>query len=154
MDRIEFAGRTVAATLAAGLGANALVMLGAPFPWYEAVPGVTATGPYNSHFVRDIGAAYLVAAGGLAGFSAWPRSAWPALAAAAAFLALHAAIHVYDAACGRRPFADLGRDFAGVFLPALLAGSLALVFRPQGARPHAEGLRDSPDRDDGAPVAL
>ena len=42
------------------------------------VPGGTATGPYNPHFVRDIGAAYLMAGASLAAFAVWPRDAWPA----------------------------------------------------------------------------
>jgi hypothetical protein len=29
--------------------------------WYASVPGVVETGPYNPHFVQDIGAAFLVA---------------------------------------------------------------------------------------------
>jgi hypothetical protein len=98
----------------------------APQWWYGAVPGVIATGPFNPHFVRDIGAAYLVTALGLGWFAARPREGWPALAAGAAFLTLHAAIHVYDATCGGRPLQDLVRDFAGVYLTAALALALAL----------------------------
>ena len=49
---------------AAVLGGNGLAMLFAGLWWYGVVPGVTATGPYNPHFVRDIGAAYLVAGAG------------------------------------------------------------------------------------------
>ena len=79
-------GRILAAILALILGANGLVMLFAGLWWYGAVPGVTATGPYNPHFVRDIGAAYLVVSASLAAFAARPREAWPAVAAAAAFL--------------------------------------------------------------------
>ncbi|HEX3888111.1 MAG TPA: hypothetical protein VHW05_11495 [Phenylobacterium sp.] len=119
-------GRIVAAILAAVLGANGAVMLFAGLWWYGAVPGVTATGPYNPHFVRDIGAAYLVVGASLAAFAVRPRQAWPALVAAAAFLTLHAAVHVFDAACGTRPLADVTRDFAGVYLPALIALALAL----------------------------
>ena len=120
--------RTISAALALILGLNGLAMLFAGLWWYGAVPGVIATGPYNPHFVRDIGAAYLVAAGGLAAYAVWPRQAWPALAASAAFLTLHVAIHVYDAACGTHPLKDVVRDFAGVYLPALLA--LAFAVRP------------------------
>ncbi|HZZ70273.1 MAG TPA: hypothetical protein VFE18_19055 [Phenylobacterium sp.] len=119
-------GRIVAAILAFVLGANGAVMLFAGLWWYGAVPGVIATGPYNPHFVRDIGAAYLVAGASLAAFAVRPRQAWPALVAAAAFLTLHAAVHVFDAACGSRPLADVTRDFAGVYLPALIALALAL----------------------------
>jgi hypothetical protein len=107
--------KLLAGLLAAVLGANALVMLFAPFWWYGAVPGVVATGPYNPHFVRDIGAVFLTVAAGLAAFAWRPRAAWPALAMAAGFLTLHAAIHVRDAL----------RDLAPVYLPALIALGLA-----------------------------
>ncbi len=44
---------------------NALVMWFAPMWWYETVPGITMMGPFNLHFVRDIGLVYLVAGVGL-----------------------------------------------------------------------------------------
>ena len=118
--------RIITGLLAAILGANGLAMLFAGLWWYGAVPGVTATGPFNPHFVRDIGAAYLVTAGGLGAFAWRPREAWPALVGAAAFLTLHAAIHIFDAAYGTRPLADITRDFAGVYLPAILTVLIAL----------------------------
>ena len=108
------------------LGANGLVMLFASLWWSGAVDGVKETGPFNPHFVRDIGMAYVVTAGGLGWYAARPSQGWPALVAAAAFLTLHAGIHVYDAACGRAPLQLVLRDFAGVFLPALLAVLIAL----------------------------
>ena len=37
------------------LSANGLFMLVAPMPWYNLVPGVTDTGFFNQHFIRDIG---------------------------------------------------------------------------------------------------
>jgi hypothetical protein len=128
--------RIIAGVLAAALGGNGLAMLFAGLWWYGVVPGVTATGPYNPHFVRDIGAAYLVVGLGVAWFAWRPREGWPALVAGAAFLTVHAAIHVFDAACGTRPLADVMRDFAGVYMPALLA--LGLVVRsPPLAQPSA-----------------
>jgi hypothetical protein len=120
--------RTISGLLGLFLGANALIMLFAGLWWYGAVPGVTATGPYNPHFVRDIGAAYLVTAGGLGAYAWRPREAWAAVVCAAAFLTLHAGIHVFDAACGTHPLSDVGRDFGGVFAPALIA--LWLAVRP------------------------
>jgi hypothetical protein len=112
--------RIVSALLALMMGGNGLAMLFAGLWWYGVVPGVTATGPFNPHFVRDIGAEYLVVGASLA-VSAWrPRAAWPAVYAAAGFLTLHAAIHVFDAVCGTRPLAAVARDFAGVYLPALI----------------------------------
>lgn len=111
------------------LGGNGLAMLFAGLWWYGAVPGVTATGPYNPHFVRDIGAAYLVCGLAHAAY-ALNRRAWPALLAAAGFLTMHAAIHVFDAVCGTRALADISRDFGGVFVPALIALGLAWAGAP------------------------
>ena len=34
---------------------NGLFMLVAPMTWYYFVPGVTDTGFFNQHFIRDIG---------------------------------------------------------------------------------------------------
>ena len=120
-------GRIIAGALALLLGGNGLAMLFAGLWWYGVVPGVTATGPYNPHFVRDIGAAYLVTGLGAAWFAWKPREGWPALVAGAAFLTIHSAIHVFDALCGARPLADAIRDAPGVHLTALIA--LALLAR-------------------------
>lgn len=46
---------TIAILLGIGGIANGLFMLVSPADWYFAVPGVTTTGPFNQHFVRDIG---------------------------------------------------------------------------------------------------
>jgi hypothetical protein len=118
--------RILAALLAALLGANGAAMLAAGAWWYGVVPGVTMTGPYNPHFVKDIGAAYLVVAGALAWRALRPAAGQGALVAAAAFLVLHGLIHIADAATGMSMGADLIRDFAGVYLPALLAAWLAI----------------------------
>ena len=122
--------RVLAWLQAAILSVNGLAMLFAGLWWYGAVPGVTATGPYNPHFVRDIGAAYLVAGLSHAAFAVRPRQAWPALVAAAGFLTLHAAIHVFDSVCGTRPLQDFVRDFAGIYLLAFIAVGLALAAAP------------------------
>lgn len=122
--------RLVAGLLAAILGLNGLVQLFASFWWYNAVPGVLATGAYNPHFVRDIGMAYLVTAGGLGWFAWRPVQGRPALVGAAAFLTLHASIHVFDASCSANTWANLIRDLPGVFLPAALAVWIAAVRRP------------------------
>lgn len=115
------------------LGANGVAMLAASLAWYDAVPGVTATGPFNSHFIRDIGAIYVTCALGLAWFAWRPRQGWPAMAAAAAWLTMHAAVHVYDATCGTSPLADVQRDFVGVYLFAAIPLLLAIFRKPTGA---------------------
>ena len=118
--------RYLAGLTALLLAANGVAMLGAPLTWYDTVPGVPTTGPFNPHFVRDIGAAYLVVGASLAAFAWRPREAWAALAAAAAFLTLHAGVHVFDAVCGTRPLQDVLRDLGGVYLPAAIAVLFAL----------------------------
>jgi len=83
--------------LAGALGAfnalNGVVMLADGKHWYNAVPGVVFTGPYNAHFVQDIAAAFLTAGLGLIA-RAWQPRYWPAAVIGAAFLAMHALIHV------------------------------------------------------------
>lgn len=113
--------RWIQGLLAAILGGNGTVMMLVPAWWYPRVPGVIETGPYNDHFIRDIGAAFLACALALA-WSAWGRRQDLGLAATAAtFLALHAVIHLVTPFCGTSPpWPLLARDFPGVFLPALL----------------------------------
>jgi hypothetical protein len=125
--------RWVAALTGFVLLGNGLAMLFAGPAWYEAVPGVTATGPYNAHFIRDIGAIYVTAGLSLGWFAWRPAQGWAAMAAAALWLTLHVAIHVYDAACGTHPLADVQRDFVGVYLLAAIPLALALFRKPQGA---------------------
>jgi len=110
----------VAWVLGIGLAANGLIMLAAPAGWYAMVPGVADTGPFNVHFVRDIGAAYLVAGATLPWFAVnW--AARPAALAGAAFLVLHALVHLWDAAAGREHAHQLLVDLPSVFLPPALA---------------------------------
>ena len=121
--------RILAALLALFLAGNGLVMLALPEGWYEAVPGVTGTGPFNRHFVNDIGAAFLVAGLGT-GWAAWrPAEGWPALVAGTGFVAFHALIHLAEAAGGHGLHA-LQRDVFGVFVPALLGLFLVYRLRP------------------------
>lgn len=115
---------TTLAVLGLGLLANGLFMLLAPEPWYGLIPGVRETGPYNPHFIRDIGSAYGVAGASLL----WLRKdwrAWPAAIAGSAFLVLHAAVHLFDALQGRIAMHHLANDAVAVLLPAVLALSLA-----------------------------
>jgi hypothetical protein len=127
--------RIIAAILGAALAANALAMLAASMWWYGAVPGVPATGPYNPHFIHDIGMTYLVVAGGLGWFAWRPVEGWPALVSGAAFLTLHGLIHVHDAALSPTCGHDLVRDLPGVFAPAVIATWIAAVSFPKSRRP-------------------
>ena len=48
--------------LALYYGATAAFLIIAPQSFYEIIPGVADTGPFNSHFARDVGFAFLISA--------------------------------------------------------------------------------------------
>ncbi len=105
------------AIFAIGFG---VFMLAQPQLWYRSVPTVPFTGPFNQHFVRDIGAAYL-ACGLLLGWAVMDLRArrFGALAGAL-WLGLHALVHLYEVLAGVCGVAIFWRDFAGVFGPPAL----------------------------------
>ena len=109
--------------------ANALAMLADPSAWYAATPGVTHTGAFNPHFIRDIGLAYLTLSLLLAGAAAIPRYAFILTGAVTLYLALHALLHVWDIAAARLPPDHLLVDAPGVFLPPLITGLVAFWLR-------------------------
>ena len=100
------------------------LMLFGPQSFYDLFPGVTETGPFNAHFLRDVGAAFLVAGGGLLWFARDAR-ARPAAVAGAGFLVLHALIHLWDGLAGRERPAHLAHDLPLLFGVAALALWLA-----------------------------
>jgi uncharacterized protein YjeT (DUF2065 family) len=124
-------------TLAIGLGlllaANGFLMLFDPAQWYAMVPGVPETGPFNPHFVRDIGAAYVVTGVALAVLALDDRIV-PAALAGALFLTLHALVHVADAMTGRLHTDHILSDLVTVFAPALIAFWLVLSSTPISRR--------------------
>jgi hypothetical protein len=110
--------RFLAAMLGVGGALNGAFMLIDGARWYDSIPGVAHTGPYNPHFVADIGAAYLAASLALIA-RAWRPRYWSAALAGAGFMVAHALIHVADLALQ----ASTGplTDFAGVIVPSALA---------------------------------
>jgi hypothetical protein len=121
--------RSIAAIFALLSILNGLMMLFAGPSWYANVPGASETGPYNPHFVQDIGAAFLVAGLALAA-RAWRPVYWPAAVAGAGFLAAHALIHLVMIAAGHDH--HVGIDLAAVVLPSAIA--LYSAFPSQGER--------------------
>jgi hypothetical protein len=78
--------------LALGWGLTGLFILSLPETFYALVPGLAAMGPFNSHFVRDVGLAFL-ASGGSLGWGA--RTGVAAIAIAGVlWRLLHAIFHV------------------------------------------------------------
>lgn len=109
-----------------GLGvlnlANGAWMLADPAGWYQNLPAaVPHTGPLNEHFVRDIGAAFVVMGVALAWAALSPPARVPLVAMVALFNVLHAVVHVFDTLHGRLPASHWAIDFPGVYFPALVA---------------------------------
>ena len=115
--------------------ANAAWMLVDPQRWYHDLPaGVPDTGPYNEHFVRDIGCAFATMAVALFWAAFTPRWRPPLVAIAALFLVAHAGLHVFDTARGFLDAHHWMLDLPGVYLPALILLPLALhLLRKTGA---------------------
>lgn len=124
--------RLIAAVIGALSAGNGAVMLGAGEAWYGATPGVADTGPYNPHFVADVGAAYLVAGLALLARARRP-DLWPAAVAGALFFAAHALIHIAGLAGGHSHHAAF--ETALVILPAALG--LWAAFPATGEKRHA-----------------
>jgi hypothetical protein len=104
--------------------ANGVFMLASPEGWYFAVPGVTTTGAYNQHFIRDIGIIFLfIGVAFLIGAHRPPLRllTW---AAPTIWLSGHALFHFWEVAVGICSSSALGRDFTAVTLPALLGWCL------------------------------
>ncbi|MBC7767513.1 MAG: hypothetical protein H7124_01865 [Phycisphaerales bacterium] len=112
------AKRIVAVAIGLTGALNGVFMLSNGALWYDSVPGLAHTGPFNPHFVADIGAAYLVASLALLA-RAWRPRYWPAAVAGAAFMVAHALIHVADIALERT--GDVSVDVFLVIAPAAIA---------------------------------
>lgn len=116
----------IALLLGAMMFANAGYMLIAPSAWYFAVPGVTTTGPFNQHFIRDIGLVYLLLGGAyaLGVLHAGQRVLFWSVATF--WLCGHALFHFWEVAVGICGVAAVSRDFPGVTLPALIGVALTV----------------------------
>ena len=116
----------LAATLGLLLGANGVFMLAAPVDWYFAVPGVTTTGPFNQHFLRDIGLIFLLISAAFLYGAARPHVRVALWGAGTLWLAGHALFHIWEVAVGICGPSALARDFPAVTLPALVAAGLTI----------------------------
>ena len=115
---------TAAFALGLFFAMNGAAMLALPRIWYQLVPGVALSGPFNPHFVADVGLVYLVA-GVTFILLARSEQSWPAALTGAAFVVLHAGVHVLEFAQGK-PHAILF-EWCAVIVPAVLALLLALA---------------------------
>lgn len=109
-----------------GLAGNGMFMLVDPTNWYFAVPGVTTTGPFNQHFLRDIGLIFFLVGGAFMAGAVRPTARVALWAAGAFWLTGHALFHLWEVAVGLCGASALVRDFPAVTLPALVAIALTL----------------------------
>jgi hypothetical protein len=100
---------------------NGLWMLFAPLSWYNDLPaGVPDTGPYNGHFIRDLGLVFVLIAVGFLWSVHRVRQSRPILFVITVFFVGHAILHVVDLLTSRLPHSHWAMDTPAVFLPAIL----------------------------------
>ena len=106
---------------------NAVWMLAGPMHWYTELPAaVPDTGPFNPHFVRDIGCAFLATGVALVWGARSSRFRLPLVSIAALFLAAHAVLHFYDTIRGALGHNHWLLDLPGVYLPGVLLPVIAI----------------------------
>lgn len=108
------------------LSANGIFMLVAPAVWYDAVPGVTDTGFFNQHFIRDIGIIQLFLGIAFGLGMARPDRRVGLWSAATLWLCAHALFHFWEVAVGICSPSAIPRDFPAVTLPAIVGITLTL----------------------------
>jgi hypothetical protein len=114
----------VAVLLGIAMEANGVFMLVLPADLYLAVPGVTSTGPFNQHFVRDIGLIFLLLGGRFLVGAAVPRMRVLLWATASLWLFGHTLFRLWEVAAGICSPSVIPRDFPAVTLPAIIGAVL------------------------------
>lgn len=106
---------------------NGAWMLIFPRSWYTDLPAdVEHTGPFNAHFVRDLGVAFLVVGVAFAWSARNIDRSYPLHIGLTLFFCGHALIHLLDIGTGHLPATHWFIDIPGVFLPALIMIALAV----------------------------
>ena len=108
-----------------GFIVNGLFMVVKPESWYWSLETVPQTGPFNAHFVRDIGLMYV-----LTGISVLlglhqPENRVVWWVGAALWHVAHGGLHIYETIVGISTPEALAQDFAPVVLPGLILIFLA-----------------------------
>jgi hypothetical protein len=100
---------------------NAAWMLAAPLHWYHELPAeVPAFGPFNPHFVRDIGCAFATIGFAFVWAALAPRWRYPLAVVGCFFYVAHAVLHVFDTLRGAVEPEHAWHDLPGVYLPAIV----------------------------------
>ena len=117
----------IALLLGAVMLANGVFMTLAPESWYWVVPGVPDRGPFNQHFIRDIGFIYILAGVAFIYGAVYVKHRLMLWLFPTAWLTLHAIFHIWEVIVGICGPESLIEDFGGVTLPALIG--MGLIFK-------------------------
>lgn len=99
---------------------NGLAMYTVPNDWFVTVPGVVDTGPFNGHFVRDVGAAYMAMGAAVILAIRVPQARLPLLLVASIFAGGHALRHVVEWGTVEGAHHNWIADATAVVLPAII----------------------------------
>ncbi|MFC3150839.1 hypothetical protein ACFOEK_07355 [Litoribrevibacter euphylliae] len=128
----------IASLLGLAAFTNGLFMLIAPEQWYWLVPGVPERGPFNQHFLRDIGMIYMLIGsalfyGALYNSALYKNFRLLLWLMPISWLVFHAIFHAWEVVVGISGPEALLVDFAGVTLPAIVGiGLLYASYKLQG----------------------
>jgi len=107
---------------------NALWMLIAPAHWFYNLPfNVPAFGPLNYHFIRDLGAIFLLTGVGLLHAGYYPIYRVPLFTVNTAFYVLHMCVHIFEVVSGRVELSMFWTDLPGVYVPAIICSILNII---------------------------
>ena len=100
---------------------NALWMLIAPQHWYENLPAhVPEYGPLNTHFVRDVGAIFLIAGIALGAAAVRPVERRALILFAVLIFGSHAVVHIGELLAGGAAAHLWKSELATVYLPIMV----------------------------------
>lgn len=128
LDRICIAILWIFVVLDVAIGAQMLAM---PMTWYETTPGVTGTGAFNPHFIRDIGIAYLTASMALAYGLLRPAHRYPLFLIALIFFGGHALMHVVEMLHGHTHEGTV-IEIIAIVVPAIVLSVMLYRSKTQG----------------------
>lgn len=117
----------VAIVLGLAMLGNGVFMIFDPNSWYLAVPGVADRGPFNQHFLRDIGFVYVLGSAAFIYGALAERTRWQLWIMPTAWLLVHALFHVWEVIVGLSEPQALVQDFMGVTVPAVVSLVLLVI---------------------------
>lgn len=108
---------------------SALWMLIAPRNWFYKLPlGVSESGPFNIHFVRDVGCIFLLLGCGLiVGGFFLIEYRLPLFTMNTFFYILHMFVHIHEILSGRLRMGIFWLDLPGIYIPAIVTFVLNII---------------------------